>query len=127
VSFADHSLTLQLADQLMNGDQGVSVGTILSLAQRCGRDWNLLLFNPQQLHNRRILRETRQNGQLFNFFRLQSSYAKSPPIPLWVFEIPSPKIVYPKDARSLRDSYNGVLLSLLPSEAHFSLRFTQFL
>jgi len=47
--------------------------------------------------------------------------------PFCVLEIPSPKIVYPKDARSLGASYNGVLLSVLPSEAHFSLQYTQLL
>jgi len=103
------------------------VSAILSPVHRCGRNWHLLFFNPQQPHNGRVLWETRQNGQLFNFFRLQSSYAKGPPIPLWVLEIPSPQIVYPKDARSLRDSYNGVLLPVLPSEAHFSLQYTQLL
>jgi len=97
----------------MNKDKGVSVSAILSLVHHCGRDWHLLFFNTQQPHNGRILQETRQNGQLFNFFRLQSSYAKSLSIPLWVLEIPSPKIVYPKDARSLEASYNGVLLPLV--------------
>jgi len=76
----------------MNGDKGVLVSAILSSVHRCGRDWHLLFFNPQQPHKGRILQETRQNGQMFNFFRLQSSYTKSPPIPLWVLEIPSPKM-----------------------------------
>ena len=71
------------------------VGAILLPVHRSGHDWrHLLFFHPQQPHNGRILRETRQNGQLFNFFHLQSSYAKSPPIPLWVLEVPCPKIFY---------------------------------
>jgi len=77
-SFADHSLTLQLADQLMNGDKGVSISAILLLVHHCGSHWHLLFFNPQQPHNGRILRETRQNGQLFNSFCLQSNYVKKP-------------------------------------------------
>jgi len=52
---------------------------------------------------------------------------KSSLIPPWVLEIPSSEIVCDKDARSLGASYNGMLLPLLPSEAHFSLQYTQLL
>ena len=91
---------------------------ILLPVHHCDSHWHLF-YNPQQPLNGRILRQTRQNGQLFNFFHLQSSYAKSPPLAPWVLEIPSPKTVYTKDARSLGARHNGVLLPLLASEAHF--------
>ena len=99
----------------MNGNQGVSVGAILPPVHRGGSDWHLLVFDLQQPHNRGVLRETRQGGQLFNSLHLQGSYTKSPPVPFWVLEIPSPEVVYAKDARSLWASHNGVLLPLIPS------------
>ncbi|KAK4826018.1 hypothetical protein QYF61_003839 [Mycteria americana] len=110
-------------NQLLDGDQGVSVGAILLPVHRCGSNQHLLLFSPQQPHNRRVLRETRQGGQLFNFLRLQGRYTKSPPVPFWVLEIPSPEVACAKDARSLWASHNGVLLPLIPSWAHFSLQY----
>ncbi|KAK4810652.1 hypothetical protein QYF61_007389 [Mycteria americana] len=49
-------------NQLMDGNQGVSVGAILPPVHRCGSNWHLLFFDPQQPHNRRVLRETRQGA-----------------------------------------------------------------
>ncbi|KAK4807027.1 hypothetical protein QYF61_000356 [Mycteria americana] len=66
-------------NQLMDENQGVSVGTMLPPVRCCPSNWHLLFFDPQQPHNRRVLRETGQGGQLFNFLRLQGSYTKSPP------------------------------------------------
>ncbi|KAK4819785.1 hypothetical protein QYF61_011385 [Mycteria americana] len=42
-------------NQLMDGNQGVSVGAILPPVNCCGSDWHLLFFDPQQPHNRRVL------------------------------------------------------------------------
>ncbi|KAK4805324.1 hypothetical protein QYF61_018187 [Mycteria americana] len=42
-------------NQLMDGNQGVSVGAILPPVHRCGSNWHLLFFDPQQPHNRRVL------------------------------------------------------------------------
>ncbi|KAK4807169.1 hypothetical protein QYF61_024289 [Mycteria americana] len=42
-------------NQLMDGNQGVSVGAIFPLVHCCGSDWQLLFFDPQQPHNRRVL------------------------------------------------------------------------
>ncbi|KAK4810847.1 hypothetical protein QYF61_008819 [Mycteria americana] len=47
-------------NRFMDGNQGVSVGVILPPVHRCGSNWHLLFFDPQQPHNRRVLRETRQ-------------------------------------------------------------------
>jgi len=44
VSFAYHSLTLLLMNQLMNGEQGIPVGVILPSVHRFCSDQYLLLF-----------------------------------------------------------------------------------
>ncbi|KAK4819924.1 hypothetical protein QYF61_015299 [Mycteria americana] len=47
-----------------------------------------------------------------------SSYTKSPPVPFWVLEIPSPGVLYAKDARSLWASHDGVSIAIeLASDA----------
>jgi len=47
VSLADHSLTLQLMNQLRDGDQGVLIGVMLPLVHSCASDQHLLFFDPQ--------------------------------------------------------------------------------
>ncbi|KAK4820400.1 LOW QUALITY PROTEIN: hypothetical protein QYF61_025574 [Mycteria americana] len=48
-------------NRFMVGNQGVSVGTILPPVHRCGSNWHLLFFDPQQPHSRRVFCETRQD------------------------------------------------------------------
>lgn len=45
---------------------------------------------------------------------LQGNYAKSTLVPFWVLEVPSPAVIYTKDAQSLWASHNGVLLPHIP-------------
>ncbi|CAM9800375.1 unnamed protein product [Bubo scandiacus] len=42
-------------DQLMDGDQGISVGTVLPPVHRLGGNWHSLLFNLKRPHHRGIL------------------------------------------------------------------------
>jgi len=97
-------------NQLLDGHQGVSVGAILAPAHRWARGRHLLFFDPQQPHNRRVLHEIRQGGELFYVLRLHNGYTKSSPFRFWVLEIPSPKAACPRDARSLGASHTMVRL-----------------
>ena len=54
----------------MNVNQGVSVSTMLLPVHHWGKDQHVLLFDPQQPHNRRVLQETEQGKQLFNVINL---------------------------------------------------------
>lgn len=72
MSLTDHSLTLQLLDQLMAGDQGVLIGVIPLPVHSHGCDWHSLFFKPQQPHHREI----REARHLFNLLQTQS-YTKN--------------------------------------------------
>lgn len=58
---------------------------------------------------------------------LQGSCTKSLLIPLRILDTPSPKTVYAKAAWSLWASHNGVLLPLIPGQAHFNHQHSQLL
>ena len=75
-------------NQLVDGNQGVLVGAVLPLVRCCDADWHLLFFSPQEPHSRRVLRETRQGRQLFNFLHLLGSYAKSHWYPFGLAAVP---------------------------------------
>lgn len=70
MSLTDYSLTLQLPDQLMAGDQGDLIGVILLPVHSYSCDWQF--FNPQQPHHRQM----REAKHLFNLLQTQS-YTKS--------------------------------------------------
>jgi len=80
-------------NQLMGGNQGVSVGTVLPPVHNSSSDRLVLFFNSQQLHNRRILWEIKQGKQLLRVLHLQSSYTESIP-----FGVLPPKLVFAKDS-----------------------------
>ena len=105
------------ANQFMDTNQAVSVGVIWPLVHHHDSNWHMLLFfNPQQAHNDRIFQEVRKGRQLFNLLCIHGDDTKSPSVPIWVLEVPSPEVVYAKDTQGLWVSNSRVLLPLDPAK-----------
>lgn len=126
VRLAYHSLTLWLMNHLMDGDHRVLVGVVLLVVHCSGSDRYLLFFDPPG-PTARESSENMQGIQLSNFLCLLSSYAKSPMMPFWVCEIPSPEAIYAKHPQDLWASHNELFLTFTPSQAHFSFQESQLL